>query len=366
VELVTAPVNRSGVTATKVDVLVDGEREEPGVPHSGHGHHTTLATILERLEASALDRAIADRAGEVFRRLAGAEARVHGGDPEQVHFHEVGALDAIVDVVCGVAAVASLGVERVVSTPPADGHGEVDSAHGTLPVPVPATTFILEGVPVRRIDVPLEMVTPTGAALLVTLADAVTTGISFTAERTGYGAGTRQIAGRPNVLRASIGTLFDQPGRGEDEVTLLETTVDDAIPEVWPHLLEALLAEGARDAWLTPVVMKKGRPGINLTVLCDHERAPALERRIFSETGTLGIRVTAARRRVLTRRNGILETRFGPLQVKVSRLADEEPWSVHPEYEICRTVAIERGLPLKEIYDEIRRAAGEEGALTAE
>ncbi len=366
VELTASKVNRSGITATKVDVLVDGEKEEPGIPPSGHNHHTTLLSIVERLEVSTLDREIADRAGEVFRRLADAEARVHGGDPEKVHFHEVGALDAIVDVVCGVAAVASLGVERVISTPPADGHGEVESAHGILPVPVPATTFILEGVPGRRIDVPFEMVTPTGAALLVTLADAIRTGISFVTERTGYGAGTRQIEGRPNVLRASIGELIDPPGKPGDEITILETTVDDAIPEVWPHLVERLLAEGARDAWLTPVIMKKGRPGINLTVLSDHDRVPVLEQLIFAETGTLGIRFTTAGRRVLTRQRGTLETRFGPLQVKLSRLSDDEPWSVHPEYEICRVVAAERGLSLQDVYEEIHRAAGEDGELTAE
>jgi uncharacterized protein (TIGR00299 family) protein len=366
VELTVSKVNRSGITATKVDVLVDGEREEPGVPPSGHSHHTTLLSIVERLEASTLDREIADRAGEVFRRLADAEARVHGGDPEKVHFHEVGALDAIVDVVCGVAAVASLQVERVISTPPADGHGEVESAHGTLPVPVPATTFILEGVPGRRIDVPFELVTPTGAALLVTLADAVRTGISFTAEQTGYGAGTRQIEGRPNVLRASIGELADPHGGGGDTVAVLETTVDDAIPEMWPHLVERLLAEGARDAWLTPVIMKKGRPGINLTVISDHDRVPILEQLIFGETGTLGIRLSSAGRRVLARQPGTLETRFGPLRVKLARLSGDEPWSVHPEYEACRAVAVERGLPLREVYEEIHRAAGDEGALTVD
>ncbi|MFC1530484.1 nickel pincer cofactor biosynthesis protein LarC [Gemmatimonadota bacterium] len=366
VELVESKVNRSGITATKVDVLVDGEKEEPGVPPSGHNHHTTLKSIVERLEASTLDSEVADRAGKVFRRLADAEARVHGGDPETVHFHEVGALDAIVDVVCGVAAVASLEVEQVISTPPADGHGEVESAHGILPVPVPATTFILEGVPGRRIDVPFEMVTPTGAALLVTLADDVRIGISFVPERTGYGAGTRQIEGRPNVLRASIGEFTDQPGIPGDEIAILETTVDDAIPEVWPHLLERLLAEGARDAWLTPVIMKKGRPGINLTVLSDHDRVPVLEQLIFAETGTLGIRFTSAGRRVLARQKGTLETRFGPLRVKLSRFSGEEPWSVHPEYEICRAVAVERGLPLREVYEEIHRAAGDAEALTVD
>ncbi len=363
VELRAEKTIRSGITATKVDVLVDGRMEKPGETGSGHSGHTTFQSIMERLEASSLDYRVRKTAGEVFRRLAGAEARVHGGDPETVHFHEVGALDAIVDVVCGVAAVASLGVDRVISTPPSDGHGEVASSHGALPVPVPATAFILEGVPGRRIDVPFEMVTPTGAALLVTLADAVRTEFSFTPERTGYGAGTRQIDGRPNVLRASVGDLSDSEGRPGEEVTVLETTVDDAIPEIWPHLIDRLLDEGARDAWLTPVIMKKGRPGINLTVLSDHDSVAVLERVIFEETGTLGIRFTTAGRKVLTRRTGTLETRFGTLRVKLSRLSDEERWSVHPEYEVCRVVAGERGVPLQEVYREIIRASGDDGAL---
>jgi len=363
VELRVGKTVRSGITATKVDVLVDGQIEMPDEAGSGHSGHATLKSIVDRLESSSLDSGVRKRAGEVFRRLAEAEARVHGGDPETVHFHEVGAIDAIVDVVCGVAAVASLGVDRVISTPPSDGHGEVASSHGALPVPVPATSFILEGVPGRRIDVPFEMVTPTGAALLVTLADAIRTEFSFTPERTGYGAGTRQIDGRPNVLRASVGDFPDPEVGAGDEVTVLETTVDDAIPEMWPHLMERLLKEGARDAWLTPVIMKKGRPGINLTVLSDHDSVPIVERVIFEETGTLGIRITSAGRRVLTRVMGTLETRFGALRVKLSRLSDDEKWSVHPEYEICRAVAGKRGIRLRDVYEEIYRAAGDDGAL---
>ena len=373
VELRAAKTVRSGITATKVDVLVDGRAEEPDPGRAGgaepthpHAHHSTLSSIRERLRTSALADDIVARAEAVFHRLASAEARVHGGDPEEVHFHEVGALDAIVDVVCGVAAVASLKVGRIISTPPADGHGEVDSSHGRLPVPVPATTFILEGVPTRRIDVPFEMVTPTGAALLTTLADEVTTECSFTAELTGYGAGTREIEGRPNVLRVSIGTTAATPESAGNEVAVLETTVDDAIPEMWPHLVDRLLAGGARDAWLTPVIMKKGRPGINLTVLSDHGRAPLLERMIFEETGTLGIRVSRVTRQVLSRRSGTLQTGFGPLTVKCSRHAADEAWSVHPEYEVCRAVAIERGIPLREVYNEVRRAAAIEGGLTVE
>jgi uncharacterized protein (DUF111 family) len=160
--------------------------------------------------------------------------------------------------------------------------------------------------------------------------------------------------------------LTDSPERPEDEVTVLETTVDDAIPEMWPHLVEKLLTGGARDAWLTAVIMKKGRPGINLTVLADHDRVPQLERMIFEETGTLGIRISCVRRRVLIRQRGILETGFGPLQVKVSRHSPDEAWSVHPEYEICRGIAAERGIPLREVYNEVRRAAGIDGTLTVE
>ncbi len=291
---------------------------------------------------------------------------MHGSSPDRVHLHEVGAIDAVVDVVCSVAGVAKLDVERVVSAPPSEGHGEVTTAHGVLPVPAPATAYLLEGVAVHRVDVPFELVTPTGAALLVTLADSFSEQIFIEAERVGYGAGTREIAGRPNLLRASLGRMIEESGGVSDQVTILETVVDDALPEIWPYLIDRLLSAGARDAWLTPVVMKRGRPGIQLTVIADTGARGPLEKIIFEETGTLGIRTGSLPRSVLPRAAGTLATELGPLRVKLSRLPGSERWRVHPEFEACREAAEKHGMALREVYALVNRAAAEESALSVE
>lgn len=358
IQLKITRTERGSISATKVDVLVDGESESPGEATSSGSHHATRAEeVLEQLTASSLDRVIVERASKVFTSLIEAESRVHGDTPGSVHLHEAGALDAVVDVVCGVAAVSYLGVDRVISTPPHDGHGEIETSHGILPVPVPATAYLLEGVPQRHIDVPFEMVTPTGAALLTTLVDEFRTVFTLIPERVGYGAGTRVLNDRPNVLRVSVGEMLDVDSPYEDRVTVLETTVDDALPEMWPHLVERLLEAGARDAYMTHVVMKKGRPGIHLTVLADRMDSPVIEKIIFEETGTLGIRITSADRRVLERTTGILETGFGSLRVKLSRMPGEQNWRVHPEFEACRKIAVEHGIPLREVYLEVGRVA---------
>jgi uncharacterized protein (TIGR00299 family) protein len=368
-------VGRSGVMGTKVDVVVDGTVESPSdaMPPPGHdGHHahgaaaTDASEILGRISSSRLEPGVRETSLKVFHRLVDAEARVHGSDEENVHLHEVGALDAVADVVCSVAGVAMLEVDSVVSAHPREGHGEARAAHGTLPVPAPATAYLLEGIPHFRVDVPCELVTPTGAALLTTLADRFTEQISIATERVAYGAGTRELEGRPNLLRMSLGRELAEPGTLRDQVIVMETVVDDANPEIWPYLIERLLDAGARDAWLDPVMMKKGRPGVHLTVLSDPETHPILEQIVFEETGTLGIRTTRADRTVLRRTTGTLETDLGPLQVKLSRLPRMDGWRVHPEYEICRRLAQEKGIPLRSVYAAVRRAASRADLLDVE
>ena len=366
VELKVSRVERCGIAATKVDVVVDGKLEIPDKPAHEGEDPVTVEEVLGRLDTSSLEPEVREKAGGIFRRLSEAEARVHGSAPGRVHLHETGAIDAVVDVVCGVAAVSSLGVDTVLSTPPCEGHGEVETAHGILPVPAPATAFLLEGVPLRRVDVPFELVTPTGAAMLVSLVDTFTYDISLTPERIGYGAGTRELDSRPNVLRATFGSTAGRFTVSPDQVVVLETTVDDTLPEIWPYLVERLLEAGARDAYMTPVVMKKGRPGVNLTVLGDRADIAELERIVFEETGTLGIRVTAADRLVLARARGMLQTALGPLSVKLSRVAGDSEWRVHPEYEVCRDTALASGMPLRDVYAEVTRASAVEGALRVE
>lgn len=370
VQVTTEPTTRNGISATRVHVLVDGETEVPSGEKHDHAHlsadqGTAVRAVLGRIEASALDPDVKQTSLDVYRRLIAAEAAVHGIGEDQIHLHEVGALDATVDVVCAVAGVKALDVEGIVTTPPADGGGETKSAHGLIPVPAPATTLLMEGRRVRRVDVPMELVTPTGAALLVTLAQEAPRGWSFTAERIAYGAGTREIPGRPNVLRASVGTL-ERVAEGTDSVMLLQTAVDDATPEIWSYVIERLLAAGALDAWVEPLAMKKGRPGVQLTVVTGEEGRGDLENIIFAETPTLGIRITPVTRRVLPRRSGTLETELGTIRVKLSRLPGEDAWRVHPEYEACRDAALRHARPLGEVYDVVRRAAEQPGALRVE
>ncbi len=370
VRIATRRLGRGGIMGTKVDVLVDGRAELPvdahGHDHAGHGPATPASEVLERIASSGLEPGVRERSQRVFERLMAAEARVHGTEPARVHLHEVGALDAVVDVVGSVAALDHLGPERVLSAPPREGWGEIESAHGRLPVPAPATAYLLEGIPVERIDVPFELITPTGAALLTTLVEGFTREVCLEVERVGYGAGTRELSGRPNLLRASLGRAGESAAGVRDVVCVLETVVDDLSPELWPHLVDRLLEAGARDAWLTPVVMKKGRPGTALTVLAEPARASALERIVFMETGTLGLRVGTRDRVVLPRARGIITTPLGPVAVKLSRLSGDSAWRVHPEFEACRALAREKGLPLREVYIAVERAAADSGALQVE
>lgn len=366
VQLRVTRTERGGIAATKVDVVIDGELEIPDADGGRHDHHTTVEDLLDRLDTSSLDTAVKEKAAEVFSRLGTAEARVHGSEPGRVHLHETGALDAVVDVVCGAAAVLSLEVDTILSIPPSDGHGEVRSAHGNIPVPVPATAYLLEGIPIRRVDVPYELVTPTGAAMLTTLVDSFTTSLSLTPERVGYGAGTRKLDGRPNLLRATLGVLDDVDMHGGNRIIVLETSVDDTLPEVWPYLIERLLEGGARDAYVTPVVMKKGRPGVHLTVLCDPSDLSKLQQLVFEETGTLGMRISHTGRMVLARARGRLKTSLGTIVVKLSALPDGKRWRVHPEYEACRQKALEKAVPLRDVYREITVASEIDGALAVD
>ncbi len=366
VQLKVTRTERGGIEATKVDVVIDGELEIPDTDGGWQGHSTTVEDLLDRLDTPSLDTAVKGKAAEVFTRLGAAEARVHGSDPGRIHLHETGALDAVVDVVCGTAAVLSLEVDTILSIPPSDGHGEVHSAHGILPVPAPATAYLLEGVPIRRVDIPFELVTPTGAAMLTTLVDSFTTSLSLTPERVGYGAGTRQLEGRPNLLRATLGTLEDVDTHGGNRIAVIETTVDDTLPEIWPYMIERLLDGGARDAYVTPVVMKKGRPGVHLTVLCDPPDLSKLQQLVFEETGTLGMRISHTGRMVLARARGRLKTSLGTITVKLSALPDGNRWRVHPEYEACRQKALEKGVPLQDVYREIVIASEIDGALAVE
>jgi uncharacterized protein (TIGR00299 family) protein len=340
-------VDRSGLRATKVDVLVEGH--EPDHPHQHdhpHGHgHRGLRDILELLDRSSLDAAVKDRAAALFRRLAEAEASVHGTSPEEVHFHEVGAVDSIVDIVGGVSGLAWLGADRFAASALNVGTGSVTMSHGTFPVPPPATARLLHGVPVYGAGEG-ELLTPTGALLVTAHATSYGPLPQVRLEGVGHGAGTRDTQGRPNVLRLMVG---EEAAGGDERVLVLETEIDDMPAQLYGPLMDRLLAAGARDVFYTAIQMKKGRPGLLVTVLCDPERCHALEEILFSETTTLGVRRQEWDRTALERDSVTVETAYGPVAVKRGRRAGRV-YNAQPEFEDCRRVAEARGVPAKEVW----------------
>jgi len=336
--LEAARVSRAGLAATKVDVRVD----EPEVTH----RH--LADILDLLEASALESEVKGRAASLFRRLAEAEAAVHGTSPERVHFHEVGAVDSIVDIVGGVLALRWLGADRFFASPLNVGSGTVEMAHGTFPVPPPATARLVAGVPVYGAGEG-ELLTPTGALLVTAHATGYGPLPSMRIEKTGHGAGSRETEGRPNVLRLLVGE--EERLAGTDRVLVLETEVDDAAPQLLGPLVERLLEAGALDAYLTPVQMKKGRPGILVTVLCPPAEREAIEELLFRETTTLGVRRQEWDRTVLERETATVETVYGPIRVKIGRRGGTV-YNAWPEFEDCQKAAAERKVAVKQVLAE--------------
>jgi len=343
-------VVRSGIDATKFHVRVHGEQPEHA--HGGHTHRPYVA-IRQLLERSALAPRVKEAALAIFARLAEAEGRVHGVAPDSVEFHEVGAVDAIVDVVGAALGFAHLGIDAVYAAPLPLGQGRVRSAHGPLPVPAPAVVELLAGRPVRLEDGAAELVTPTGAAIVAALARTEPVP-EMRIAAVGYGAGERTLADRANVLRILVGEPV--VASGGDDVVVLETTIDDMSPQLYEHVLERLLGAGARDAFLVPAIMKKSRPATVLHVLAapaDRDRLAAI---IFAETSTIGLRFTTWRRLVLPREERTVETPYGTVRVKIARAPDGTP-NVAPELDDCRRVASERGVPLKLVHQAALAAA---------
>ncbi len=335
-------VARGGLTATQVKVA-----------SSEHHHHRSLGAILELIEQAALAPRVTDRARRVFRRLGEAEARIHNLPVEKVHFHEVGAVDAIVDIVGACIGFERLGLDDFACSPLNVGGGRVETQHGTLPVPAPATAELLRGAPAYSSGINRELVTPTGAAIASTLATQFGPLPPMTLAAIGYGAGTAQLAEQPNVLRLFIGepAAREAGRRGEDSVAVIEANLDDMNPQIYGYFAERALQAGALDVFATPVQMKKNRPGQLLTVLCAPEAADRLVDLIFRETTTIGVRTYAARRRTLERESVPVSTSLGVIRVKVSRL-NGHILNAAPEYEDCQRVAAERGIPLKQVLTE--------------
>jgi len=338
-------------------------------PHD-HGHGRSIREIVAILEAADLPTRVKERAKAIFWRLAEVEGRVHGIPPEAVHFHEVGAVDAIVDIVGACLCFEQLGIEHFSSSPLRVGFGFITCAHGRYPIPAPGTAELLRGVPFYAGDVEGEFTTPTGAAIITTMCQSYTQTPPFIVTHTGYGAGARNTPELPNALRVFLGTdaqapCHPQPGTPTQSISILETNLDDQSPHELGYVLEQLLAEGALDVFFTPVYMKKNRPAVLLTVLCHPEDEGRLMQLIFRETTTLGIRVRPALRHILARRQVCVATPEGEVEVKVATLADGTE-KVNPEYEACRRLAKATKRPLRQVYAAVREAYEKQRTTSAE
>ena len=335
-------VNRSGLSSTYARV------------ETAHEHkHRHLSDIKQIIEASALNEAVKQRAVRIFTRLAEAEAQVHNEPIDHVHFHEVGALDAIVDVVGAAICFDTLQIERFVCSPIHVGSGMVKMAHGQFPIPPPAVTELLKGVPFYATDIKGELLTPTGAAIITTVCSEYGPIPQMTTEATGYGAGTREYHDFPNVLRVLLGQT-EASGATDERLWMIETNLDDASPQIIGHVMDRVLESGALDCFLTPVQMKKNRPGVLLSVLCGPGDKEALMKLLFMETTTLGVRSYEVSRRALQRSVMRVETPYGPIDVKVAHL-DGRVVNEMPEFEQCRQAAANANVPLKVVEEAARK-----------
>ena len=337
VRVTVGSARRGPFAATRVEVAVAGRQ-----PHR-HLHH-----VIAMIDRAEVEPTVREKARVVFRKLAEAEAEVHGSTVDKVHFHEVGAADALVDVLGTLEGLHSLGVERCFASSLRLGRGSVASEHGPIPVPAPATTLMLRGAPVELPDVRAELVTPTGAALLATLVESWSAPPAFRLERVGTGAGGRDLEEQPNVLRLLIGDAETSLGRRR--IAVLETALDDENPQFVAALMPRLAEAGALDAMLVPTLMKKGRPGTWLVVIAEPSRADALARILLTETTTLGVRLRFDERYELERSPAEVETPFGCVRLKVASLPGGGSRAV-PEFESVRAAAEKAGRPIREVAE---------------
>ncbi len=340
-------VTKNGIAATRVCVKTAEQS-----PHRG------LPEILDIINAADLPERVRCRAGDIFTRLAQAEAKVHGIPIDKVHFHEVGAVDAIVDIVGAAIGIEHLGIERIVCSPIPTGSGTVKCDHGILPIPAPATAELLRGIPLAPCDEIGELTTPTGAAVLATIADQFGSLPAMTIESCGFGAGSRDHATRPNVLRLFIGEVAPHAAdtADSDAVVILETNLDDATGEQIGHAFDALFAAGALDVFAAPILMKKNRPGTLLSVICSPDQANACESVLFAETPTFGIRRRECLRSKLQRTTQTVATPYGDIRIKIGRRAGDIV-TASPEYDDCRKAAIAHSVPLRQVMLEAQQAS---------
>jgi uncharacterized protein (TIGR00299 family) protein len=376
--LIVREDQRKGITGTRAIVALDGDSghhhsheaqshvhgehhdqhshthgENNGHEHHSHGehHHRNMADIRKIIEDSSLDYKVKALSLEIFTEVAKAEGKIHGKPMEEVHFHEVGALDSIIDIVGAAICLHKLDVDRVLFSPLALGSGFVTCAHGKFPVPAPATTEILKGIPITRGDADKELTTPTGAAIAKVFADEFTRETNFIIQRVGYGIGGRDNP-VPNVLRVYLAEAGEQSITG-DRAVILESNIDDMNPEIYSYVTDKLMALGAMDVWITPIYMKKGRPANTLSVLCSTNLQHQLAAFILAETTTLGVRSHMVDKTMLERKTVSVTTPWGDVPVKQGILGGKVI-KEKPEYEACRKLAEANNVPLTQVYQAIR------------
>jgi pyridinium-3,5-bisthiocarboxylic acid mononucleotide nickel chelatase len=387
-------VSRGGLAATKVDVITpdrpvsgpehsenhshdaqthshshdehshshthEPQAAEPVHKHAEHSHapHRHLSAILKIIRSAALSDAVKERSCRAFQLLGKAEAAIHSIPIEKVHFHEVGAVDTIVDIVCSAAGAELLGVDRWLASPLNVGSGTVKCQHGTLPVPAPATLALLGDAPVYAAGPPMERVTPTGAAVLRMLDVRYETLPAMRVKTTGYGAGGRETPGEPNLLRLLVGEATETAAasRTEEPIAIIETVIDDSNPQVLAYVSDLLLETGAWDVFRVAVQMKKGRAGVQMTVLCRPDLVPVLEEVIFRETTTIGLHWRIENKRSLKREFVEAPTAWGNVHIKVARWPSGKIANASPEYEDCRSLAAQHSVPLKQVMQEAMQA----------
>jgi len=343
-DITAKKVKKNGISATKVDVIVKGRQKE-----------RRLSDIRKIINNSSLDKTIKEKASSVFERLARAEARVHKTITNAVHFHEVGAVDAIIDIVGAVIGLHLLGIENICASSINTGTGFIRSAHGILPVPGPAAAELLKGIPVYSTDTKMELTTPTGAAIISTLSKDFGPMPRIDIKAIGYGAGTFNSPDMPNLLRIFVGEMKN-PAKEENTI-LLETNIDDMNPQLYEYVMEKLFASGALDVYLTPIIMKKGRPATMLSVLSNRDDIKVLSDIIFRETTSIGLRVQEIGRIKVEREIKEIKTKYGKIRVKIA-FDDKEMLGINPEYEDCKRIAVKKGIPLKKVMEEIKKEAG--------
>ncbi len=336
---------RKGIAGTRFIVQTTEKHEK-----------RNLYEILDLIDNSRLEDKIKRDGKVIFKKLAEAEARIHGTEIEDVHFHEIGAVDSIIDIVGALIGLESMGIERIFASNIRVGRGTLTCSHGTLPVPPPATVELLKGVPVYSTGIEGELVTPTGAAIITTLCHRFGHLPSMVIEKTGYGLGSRNYS-IPNVLRVIIGERSDRID--EDAVRVIETNIDDMNPQFYDYIIDKLFEAGARDVFLTPVIMKKNRPGIILTIISPPEKTDELTGIVFRQTTTFGVRISDLKmRKILSRKIEKVKSRWGDVKVKIGFFNESQRY-VAPEYEECKRIAKRHGIPIRTIHDEIKRIAEE-------